>query len=112
MFPNTGDVIKKEYLDHFLSSIQRIDLSYPLGDCIMKRVFSGENEHAEEVWRMIETGFRSLFDAMAEGVAINELLYDNSGNPVEYRIIDVNPTFETHTGILASQAKGALSCAL
>lgn len=41
--------------------------------------------------------YRSLYTAMSEGVAVHELLYDDSGKPVDYVIIDVNPMYEKIT---------------
>lgn len=35
-----------------------------------------------------------LFTHSNDGICLHELLYDNNGNPVNYRIIDVNPQFE------------------
>jgi len=64
-----------------------------------------------------ERRFRSLFLAMTEGVAIHELVRDAAGRPIDYRILDVNPAFGSHTGIdpeavrnhLATAAYGAAS---
>lgn len=53
--------------------------------------------------------FRMLFDNMIEGVATHELLYDKDGKPENYRIIDVNPEYETHVGISAENAVGRLA---
>jgi signal transduction histidine kinase len=43
--------------------------------------------------------FSSLFNSMEEGVALHELILDDTNNPVDYRILDVNPAFTAHTGI-------------
>ena len=56
-----------------------------------------------------ERRFRSLFDAMTEGVALHELIYDEHGIARDYRIIDVNPAYEKHTGIPVDQARGRTS---
>ncbi len=52
------------------------------------RTFTAELQESEK-------RFRSLFDAMSEGVALHELILDAGGNPVDYRITDVNPAFES-----------------
>ncbi len=62
---------------------------------------------AESEWR-----FRSLFESMTEGVALHELVYAASGEPVDYRVIDVNPAFERHVGIPAAQARNRLASEL
>lgn len=65
--------------------------------------------------RESEDRFRSLFTAMSEGMAVHRVVYDASGRPADYVILDVNPAFESHTGIkrgavigkLASEAYGS-----
>ena len=54
----------------------------------------------------------SLFQNMQEGVALCELVYDAAGNPVEYRIVDVNPAYCRQTGIPGKRAIGSLAGAL
>ena len=51
-------------------------------------------QQAEQALRESEARFRSLFESMTEGVALHELLYDNQGLPVDYRIVSTNPAFE------------------
>jgi PAS domain S-box-containing protein len=60
---------------------------------------------------VVEEGglFRSLFQHMAEGVAIHELVYDEAGRPIDYRILDVNPAYQTHTGLSYEQVVGKTS---
>jgi signal transduction histidine kinase len=45
------------------------------------------------------TIFRLLFISMREGCAIHEIINDLKGNPVDYKIIDVNPAFERILGL-------------
>ena len=46
-----------------------------------------------------ESRYRSLFETMTEGFSINEIIYDDYGNPYDIRYLDVNPAFERHTGL-------------
>jgi two-component system, chemotaxis family, CheB/CheR fusion protein len=48
---------------------------------------------AEDSLRESEEKYRALFDTMDEFMAIDELLYDDRGNPVDWRILDVNPAY-------------------
>jgi PAS domain S-box-containing protein len=56
-----------------------------------------------------EQKYRSLYSAMAEGVALHRLIYDDEGQPSDYMIIDVNPAYEKITGISRAQAAGSLA---
>lgn len=67
---------------------------------------------AQRALEASERRFRHFFEAMAEGVALHELVRNAQGRPVDYRILDVNPAFERHTGIPAERARGALASSL
>ncbi|MBM4398032.1 MAG: GGDEF domain-containing protein [Deltaproteobacteria bacterium] len=43
--------------------------------------------------------YRSLFEAMTEGVAICEMKNDADGNPCDFICLDVNPAFERESGL-------------
>ncbi len=50
---------------------------------------------AEERLLASEEKYRILFTRMIEGSALHGMMYDEYGNPVDYRILDVNPSFES-----------------
>jgi hypothetical protein len=64
---------------------------------------------AQQEMRDSEEKYRSLYTAMIEGVALHELVLDAAGRPVDYRILDANPAFETHTGLQRSAIVGRLA---
>ena len=66
-------------------------------------------QQADKALRESEDRFRSLFESMTEGVALHELLYDNQGLAVDYRIVSTNPAFEKHTGLKPKQVQGQLA---
>lgn len=68
-----------------------------------------EKTRADELIKNSEFKFRSLFENMTEGVALHEMVFDSSGNPVDYRIIDVNKSYEKHTGLSAINVLGRLA---
>jgi PAS domain S-box-containing protein len=43
--------------------------------------------------------YRSLIDAIDEGYAVIELIFDATGQPADYRFIDTNATFARQTGL-------------
>ena len=46
-----------------------------------------------------ERGYRILFESMDDGFCVIEMLYDTNGKPVDYRFMEINPSFEKHTGL-------------
>lgn len=53
-----------------------------------------------------ENRFHSLFESMAEGVALNRVIVDAEGKAVDYEIIAVNPAHEKHTRLSLAQVIG------
>ena len=53
--------------------------------------------------------FRSLYLHMGEGVALHEVVVDAAGKPINYRILDVNPHFESFTGLAPEKVVGKLA---
>ena len=58
-----------------------------------------ERARAEQALRLSEERFRALFDTMDEGFCVVEMIFDSSGRAVDYRILEMNPAFEKHTGL-------------
>ncbi len=56
-------------------------------------------KEAEERLQASEERYRTLFDAIGEGVCVIEMLYDDAGIPNDYRFIEVNPAFVKATGL-------------
>jgi PAS domain S-box-containing protein len=46
-----------------------------------------------------EGRYRALLDGIDQGFCIFEMLYGADGRPYDYRFLEVNPTFERHTGL-------------
>jgi two-component system, cell cycle sensor histidine kinase and response regulator CckA len=57
----------------------------------------------------IQGRFVALFEHMQEGAALHELVLDEQGEPVDYRIVDINPQFEKHTGRRRADVVGRLA---
>jgi PAS domain S-box-containing protein len=53
--------------------------------------------------------YRSLYLHMVEAVALHELVCDEKGNPVNYRILDANPQFRRYFGIESQAVAGRLA---
>jgi PAS domain S-box-containing protein len=63
---------------------------------------------AESELRENEKKYRSLYTHLNEGLALKEIVYDEKGKAVDYKILDFNPAFATVTGIEAEKAVGSL----
>jgi len=50
--------------------------------------------------------YRVLFARRDEGFALHELIYDGNGNAVDYRFLDVNPTFQHLIGLSREDVVG------
>lgn len=59
-----------------------------------------------------ENRFKTLFHEMAEGVALHELVFDEEKKPVDYRIVEVNPSYQVHTGIDVKNIRNELASVL
>jgi len=71
-----------------------------------------ERRRIENARRESEERFRSLFDSTTEGIALHEVVYDDDGRAVDYRVTDVNPAYESQTGLLAGDVRGRLASEL
>jgi PAS domain S-box-containing protein len=65
-----------------------------------------ERQRAEAAHRESEAKHRAIFENMAAACCYDQLIYEN-GLAVDYRILDVNPSFERITGIPRDRAVGA-----
>ena len=66
-------------------------------------------KRAEEALRESEERFRALFGHMAEGVALHETVYDEHGVPANYRLIEVNASYEKIIGLQRERVVGRLA---
>ncbi|HEX9090915.1 MAG TPA: PAS domain-containing protein [Anaerolineales bacterium] len=53
--------------------------------------------------------YRSLFDNMTEGFALQEIICDAQGIPCDFTFVELNPAFERMTGIKRQNAIGMLA---
>ncbi|MBD2115123.1 MULTISPECIES: PAS domain S-box protein [Cyanophyceae] len=54
---------------------------------------------AEAQLRELETKYHTLFESLDEGFCICELLFDENGEPTDYRFLEINAAFERLTGL-------------
>ncbi len=69
-------------------------------DAVMAIVWEvTERRRASQALRRSEERFRALFESIAAGFCIIEMIHDESGEAVDYRFLEVNPAFARQTGI-------------
>lgn len=56
--------------------------------------------------KRVESQHRMLFETMLAGCAVHEMIFDDEGEPVDYRYLSVNPAFEQLTGLSAEEVVG------
>ncbi len=65
-----------------------------------------ERKQAEEALRRSKEEYQQLFNSMINGFALHELVRDESGNPIDYKFLQINPAFEKLTGLRAADLIG------
>ena len=57
-----------------------------------------EKARAEEAMRKSEDKYRTIFDSIDEGFCVIEMMYNDAGEAVNYRFLEVNKEYERQTG--------------
>jgi len=86
----------------------------PLGGWLknLSRRFRSEMEARQKAARALresENKYSLLFENTAEGIAIEQLVFDEQGRPVDWIILDANPSFERIIGISIQAAIGKMA---
>jgi DNA-binding NtrC family response regulator len=84
-------------------SIQQSKHSEELEEKVRKR--TEELEAVNTALRNSEQKYRSLFESIDEGYCIVEMIFNDRKKPIDYRFLEVSPSFEKQTGIKGAVAK-------
>jgi PAS domain S-box-containing protein len=58
-----------------------------------------ERHRADAALRQSEEKYRSLFEAINDGFCLIEMIFDENEKPVDYRFLEISPSFERQTGM-------------
>lgn len=64
-----------------------------------------ERKQSEAALRQSEERYRTLFTSIDEGFCIIEAIFDEQAKPIDYRFLQVNPTFTKQTGLIGAVGK-------
>ncbi len=64
-----------------------------------------ERKRAEDALRQSEERWRSLFERMAEGFFVGQIIHDEAGRAADFRFKEVNPAFERLTGLIGAAGR-------
>lgn len=77
------------------------------GESFKKLIDSiSEKEKVSQSLKESETRYRSLFTKIREAFALHQMIFDEEGNPYDYRFLEVNDAFEKMTGLNRSDIIG------
>jgi PAS domain S-box-containing protein len=79
------------------------------GHAELRAVFSDitVRKHAELALKESSEQYHSLFTSIGEGFCIIDMIFDPHGKPVDYRFVELNPSFEAQTGLHHATGKRA-----
>ena len=66
-----------------------------------------EAKRAAEKLRASEERYRTLFESVDQGFCVFEMMFDEQERPVDYRFLEMNKMFESHTGLHDAVGKTA-----
>jgi len=81
----------KELLINWSNTIVKNDKGEPTGTLSFGIDFTLRKD--------LEVKYNNIYNTMNEGMALHKLVYDFSGNPIDYVLLDVNPAFERITNL-------------
>lgn len=85
--------------DYLCKPIDTYDLIATIDRSFEKARLEQERLIAQEALRQSEKKFRSLFDNMMNAFALHEIILNPEGEPVDYRLLEINRAFEKITGL-------------
>ncbi len=67
-----------------------------------------EQKQAQSALLLAETRWRRIFEGLHEGFLLGEIIYDEGGNAVDWRYLEINRAWEAMTGLSSEGVQGRL----
>ena len=74
-----------------------------------KREMELKLRNAHELLKKSEEKYRLLFEMSNEAICLHEMIHDQTGNAVDYKILDVNSAYENITGMAKKDVVGKIA---
>jgi signal transduction histidine kinase len=90
--------------DDLIKDLKKLQQEHDLLKASYKKCIT-ENKLAEDKLSRSERHYHTLFDAIDEGFCIVKVIFDVNEKPIDYRFLEINPSFEKQTGLINVQGK-------
>lgn len=84
-------ILELEQLRRRVKELEHAEKRFKLSDLKAKQKFKNLRER--------ERKYKTFFTRMIDGYAFHKIICDESGKPVDYRFLEINPAFEKLTGL-------------
>jgi len=100
-------VLKRGNGSVFYAHVDCLHMKSASGGNSVRIAFTDITAHMQEKAALIqvEKSYRTLFESIDEGFCIIEMIFDEYDKPVDYRLLEVNPSFEKQSGIHEATGK-------
>jgi len=99
--PNT-----KNELRSYISHISPLTSNNETTSVVLTANDITDRKKIEKLVKENEQSMQILFKNLPSGFALHEMIFDKSGNPINYRFLNVNPEFENLTSLKAKDIIG------
>nr|AYM54570.1 sensory box histidine kinase/response regulator [Nannocystis exedens] len=110
--PSPGEASTEAYLDFIYQPIrdshgQVTGILVQGQEVTQVRLLGQRGELAEAALRASEDRYRCLFASIDDAYCLLQMILDDNGETVDYRFLEANSAFETHTGLVGAVGKTA-----